>query len=166
MSKQRTTLPPIPGAGPPAPADELRVDTDRELGLPSRLDTGQPSPMLPGEQHVMRWSVASDERLDGDLVVLLTSCPPDAAGRIADHLIGANLAACVSVIEGVRSHYRWRGRVEREAETLLLIKTPSTRLDECAAVLSEVHPYEVPELVALPSAAVGAAYLRWARSVT
>lgn len=100
------------------------------------------------------------------LSVILTSCPPDHAQKIADALVQQQVAACVQAIPGVRSTYRWQGAIQRDDETVLLIKTPCARVQACMAALQAVHPYEVPEMVEIPAGQVGAAYLAWAVGAT
>ena len=100
------------------------------------------------------------ERMPESLVVL-TTCPDEAsAARIAGELIESRLAACVSR-QAVRSTYRWQGRIEDEPEVLLLIKTVGSRFAELEMRLKSLHPYDVPEIIALPITAGSAAYLSW-----
>ena len=95
------------------------------------------------------------------LRIVISSAPARAAPRIAKALVLKGVAACVSVVPGVTSTYRWKGRIERGRETLLVIKTTATRLPACLAALSSAHPYEVPEgLVLTPSASL-VAYASW-----
>ncbi|MFA6228999.1 MAG: divalent-cation tolerance protein CutA [Rhodanobacter sp.] len=104
-----------------------------------------------------------------DTVLLCYSACPDAASaqNIADTLVGEQLAACVNQLPGVRSTYRWQGAVTHDDEVLLLIKTTSTRLEALRQRLLELHPYELPELIAVPMDQGHAAYLDWVRqSVT
>ena len=100
------------------------------------------------------------------LDLILSSCPPDQAQAIADALVSRQVAACVSIVPGALSTYRWQGAVQHDAESLLLIKVPSEHRAACLAALQQVHPYAVPELVVLSATEVGAAYLAWAREVT
>ena len=94
-------------------------------------------------------------------VVLMTSVATDAdAVRIATDLVEHHLAACVQ-IQQIRSFYRWEGKIHDESELLLLIKTSARLLDEVEVRVREIHPYEVPELIALRSTAVSAPYLEW-----
>lgn len=95
------------------------------------------------------------------LVVLSTVGGAGDADRIARALVERRLAACVNVVPGVVSVYRWKGAVEREAELLLVIKTRAERLDELKEALAELHPYEVPEALALPVEGGLAPYLAW-----
>ncbi|MBM4342209.1 MAG: divalent-cation tolerance protein CutA [Deltaproteobacteria bacterium] len=100
------------------------------------------------------------------LSVILTSCPPAAAQGISDALIHSRTAACVSAIPGVLSTYRWQGQIQRDPETLLVIKTTRDQVEACMAALREVHPYTVPEMVELPADRVWEAYLDWATAET
>ncbi|PWK86665.1 divalent-cation tolerance protein CutA [Fulvimonas soli] len=98
--------------------------------------------------------------------VLLCYCTcPDAASAqaLADALVGEGLAACVNRLPGVRSTYRWRGEVNTDSEELLLIKTTAGRFAALEARLLELHPYELPELIAVPVERGHAAYLDWVR---
>jgi periplasmic divalent cation tolerance protein len=98
-----------------------------------------------------------------ELIVILCTAPDEAvAERLARGLVEAHLAACVSAIPGVKSCYRWKGKIESDSEVQLLIKTQPDRFDEIVRWLEEHHPYEVPELVALPADKVSDAYLQWA----
>ena len=97
------------------------------------------------------------------LVVILCTVPDEAtAEKLATGLVEGRLAACVNAVPGVKSFYRWQGKVEAETEIQLLIKTRSERFDELAAWISENHPYEVPEIIAIPADRVSDAYLTWA----
>ncbi len=95
-------------------------------------------------------------------VIVLCSCADlDAARRIANALVEERLAACASIVPAVESVYRWREKIERANETLLLIKTTSA----CFAALQEkilaLHSYETPEIIALPIVAGLEKYLHW-----
>jgi periplasmic divalent cation tolerance protein len=93
--------------------------------------------------------------------VVLVTAPPRRAPRLARALVARRVAACVNLVPGVRSVYRWRGRVEEARETLLVIKTSAARVPALLAAVAELHPYEVPEGIALPVVAGLAPYLRW-----
>lgn len=97
-----------------------------------------------------------------DLVVVLTTVATEEdAERLATELVGRHLAACVNVLPGVRSIYRWQGAVQDDRELLLLVKTTRARRDEIMAAIAEQHPYEVPEVVALDADAVSGPYASW-----
>ena len=85
----------------------------------------------------------------GAFRLMLSTAPADAARALARALVEEGLAACVSVVDGARSVYSWKGAVCDDAESLLLIKTTAANAAGLAARLTELHPYEVPELVSL-----------------
>lgn len=93
--------------------------------------------------------------------IVLTTCPADAAERLARGLIEARLAACVNIVPGVRSVYRWRGAIETADEVLLVIKGNSEQFGAIEAHIRAAHPYELPELIAVPVVAGLAAYVSW-----
>jgi periplasmic divalent cation tolerance protein len=94
-------------------------------------------------------------------VVLTTAPDGDVAAQLARQAVDANLAACVNVLPGVRSFYRWDGEIKDEAEVLLIAKTNGRKLQALIAGLAAAHPYECPEIVALPIAHGLPAYLEW-----
>lgn len=94
--------------------------------------------------------------------VVLCNCPDEAcADRLAKGLIEARLAACVNRLAPVQSMYRWNERIEIATEVPLLIKTTAARYPEVQDWLAAEHPYEVPEIIALPLVAGLSAYLAW-----
>ena len=96
------------------------------------------------------------------VLVCFCTCPDaDSATRLADALVGERLAACVSVVPGLRSVYRWQGAIERSDESLLLIKTSRDRLDALTARVRDLHPHELPEVVAVEVAGGLSTYLDW-----
>jgi periplasmic divalent cation tolerance protein len=98
--------------------------------------------------------------------VLLCYCTcPDAASaqRLADALVGESLAACVNRVPGIQSTYRWQGKVTTDSEELLLIKTTVERFEALKTRVLALHPYDLPELVAVPIEHAQAAYLDWVR---
>ena len=93
------------------------------------------------------------------------TCPnPDVADRLARTLVEERLAACVSRVPGLVSTYRWQGQVEVAAEVLLLIKTTQERFEALRTRLVELHPYDVPEVIACAIVAGHAPYLDWLRA--
>ena len=98
---------------------------------------------------------------DDAIVVLMTAANGEEAARLADLLIGAHLAACVQILPEIESVYRWQGKIERQAETLLLAKTTRSRFEELERQVRALHSYETPEIVALPIVAGSAPYLEW-----
>ena len=99
----------------------------------------------------------------GSYVAVLVSCGARAEARkIARAVVENRLAACVNVLETpVESFYRWKGKVQREREFLLVIKTSRGRLKKLQAEIERLHSYEVPEFIALPIVSSSPAYLRW-----
>jgi periplasmic divalent cation tolerance protein len=102
---------------------------------------------------------------ENQCIVVLCTCPEGApATQLAEQLVVENLAACVNRVAGVVSHYRWQGRVHQDTETLLLIKTTQDRLAALSARIMVLHPYELPEVVAVPVVGGLEAYLDWIRA--
>lgn len=95
------------------------------------------------------------------MVVLSTAPNESVAARLAGALVERKLAACVNLVGGVRSVYWWDGALQDDAEVLLICKTDGERLDELTRTLTELHPYDCPEVVALSVAGGNAAYLSW-----
>ena len=102
----------------------------------------------------------------GVVVVLITAPSEDEARRIGRTLVDERLAACVNVVGPIRSIYRWEGAVQEEAEHLLIVKARREDVDTLAARVRVLHPYEVPEVVALEVAGGSPSYLDWVRGAT
>jgi len=97
------------------------------------------------------------------LVIVTTTLPTEeAADLLATQLVEDGVAACVQVIGPIESTYRWEGVVERSEEYYCHCKTVEAKRDALMARIKELHPYEVPEIIAIKADAVDAAYLRWA----
>jgi len=94
-------------------------------------------------------------------VVCLVTTPPDRARPIAEALVERGLVACVNIVAGVQSVYRWKGAVEHDEEALLVVKTTRDAVDALNDALAELHPYETFELVALDVAGGAPDYLDW-----
>lgn len=102
---------------------------------------------------------------ENECLVVLCTCPDGApAAGLAEALVGERLAACVNRLPGVASCFRWEGRVQQETETLLLIKTTRARLAALTARIRELHPYELPEVIAVPVMGGLEQYLDWVRA--
>ena len=99
--------------------------------------------------------------MEGRIVVLCTVPTLETAERIAQAVVERRLAACVNVVPGLVSIYRWKGALQRDEERLLIVKTRAERFEALRAAIVELHPYEVPEVVALPVIAGHAPYLTW-----
>jgi periplasmic divalent cation tolerance protein len=98
--------------------------------------------------------------------VVLSTAPPGKAQEIAARLVEERHAACVNLIPGVRSVYRWKGAVHDDPETVLVIKTVAARVDGLIRRLIEVHPYETPEALVLAPEGGAPSYLDWVRAET
>ena len=98
------------------------------------------------------------------LVVLVTVPNAETAETLGEALVGERLAACVNVVGGVRSIYRWKGAVERDEELLCVCKTTRAGFERLRARVVELHPYELPEVVALPIELGHAPYLEWIKA--
>jgi periplasmic divalent cation tolerance protein len=97
-----------------------------------------------------------------DAVVVLTTLPTaDAAAQLAKTLVGEKLAACANVLPALRSIYRWQGKVQDENEVLVLLKTQKALFSRLKERILALHPYEVPEVLAIPVEQGDAAYLDW-----
>lgn len=95
-------------------------------------------------------------------VLVLTTLGPDFDARsLARAIVEARLAACVNIIDGIHSVYRWEGRVAADDEQLLVIKTTDARIDALREMLFTLHPYDVPEFVVIPIESTSEAYGNW-----
>ena len=102
-----------------------------------------------------------------DKVIVYTTCGNNSdADKLARALVEQRLAACVNVVDGARSIYRWNEAVEQASEALLVIKTMAERYGELEAAIRERSTYELPEIVAVPIAQGLADYLEWVRAAT
>ena len=100
-----------------------------------------------------------------DAIIILCTCPDEeTAVRLAKGLLESRMAACVNVLPGIRSIYRWQGALCEESEALMVIKSLASCFEELESWLLEHHPYEVPEIMALPPSRVAADYLAWIES--
>jgi len=95
------------------------------------------------------------------LIVLVTAPNIEEASRIADALVGGRLAACVNILSGIESVYRWKGRVARDSETLMIIKTTDERYAELEVQIKALHSYTTPEVIAIRIERGSEAYLKW-----
>jgi len=104
--------------------------------------------------------------MTNELVVLVTTSTSDDAYKIADALVAERLAGCVNIIPAIESVYRWEGKVTRDTETLMIIKTTSERYPEVERRVKELHTYSTPEVVALRIERGSEQYLNWVRDAT
>ncbi len=109
----------------------------------------------------LHWEKTMAEERVQARIVLTTAGSPEEAGRLGRILVEERLAACVSVVPGVESIYRWKGEVESATEVLMLIKTGSDQLAALEAQLRALHSYETPEFLVLGVESGSQPYLEW-----
>lgn len=95
------------------------------------------------------------------IVILITAGNMDEASKIAHALVERKLAACVNLIDPIRSVYRWEGKVAEDSEVLLVVKSSRELFDEVRRAVEELHSYHVPELICLPIIDGSPNYLNW-----
>ncbi|MFH0966833.1 MAG: divalent-cation tolerance protein CutA [Methanobacteriota archaeon] len=100
-----------------------------------------------------------------DICVVYCTAPQDQSAKIARELLERRLVACVNITP-VRSLYRWEGHICDDAEDLLIIKTRPTQLDDLIALIKAIHPYDLPEVIALPVIHGSPEYLDWVMNET
>ena len=110
---------------------------------------------------------ASESAGDDEVLVVFCAVPTREVGEaIAEALVGERLAACVNLLPGVRSVYRWKGEVHRDDEVLAVMKTTAGRFEALRARVCALHPYELPEVLSVPSGPAHLPYLAWVRDET
>lgn len=101
---------------------------------------------------------------DTALMAVLTTVPDaDVAERLATRLVEERLAACSNLVPGVTSIFRWNGQVQRETEVLVILKTTQAAFPQLRARIIELHPYDVPEVLVIPTPDGSTAYMDWVR---
>lgn len=118
--------------------------------------------------RIMRSSEMNEGQNDAGKVVLLLTTFPDkeTARQIGTIWIESQLAACVNILPGVESIYRWKGGTERSEEVQVIVKTVCSRLPKLEASLRELHPYELPEVLVLFPESGSEEFFAWIRSET
>ena len=104
--------------------------------------------------------------MSDELIVFVTVPSSEKGEELANAVVAERLAACVNLLGPLQSIYRWQGEICRETEHLLLIKTTRARYVELEARVCELHPYDVPEVIAVPIACGSAPYLAWLQGAT
>jgi periplasmic divalent cation tolerance protein len=100
--------------------------------------------------------------MTSDYIVVFVTCADESVARnLAAAVLEPRLAACVNILPGVRSLYRWNGEIQDDAEVMCIMKTRADRFEDLRRAIAEAHPYEVPEIIALPIAAGHKPYLDW-----
>lgn len=100
------------------------------------------------------------------IAVFITASKEEEAVHIAKELVGSGLAACVNIIRDIRSVYSWQGKIEDEAEVLLVAKTRAELFEDLMKKIKALHSYSVPEIIALPIVEGSEDYLTWLRNET
>ena len=95
------------------------------------------------------------------IIVLITTGSEEEAHKIAESLVKGKKAACVNIVPGVDSLFRWEGKIDSARESLLLVKTTASLFPEIVELVKRTHSYEVPEIIALPIIAGSEDYLKW-----
>lgn len=98
------------------------------------------------------------------IVVLVTAADAEEAARLAEMLVGAQLAACVQILPAMSSVFRWKGTIQWQNEILLIAKTERPKFEKFVREVRAIHSYETPEIVALPITAGSDSYLEWLSS--
>ena len=99
--------------------------------------------------------------------IAMVTCPDEeTAERISEVILQKRLGACVNVMPGITSRYWWKGKIEKDSEVLMLIKTKEALLEKIEETVKEHHPYDVPEVIAVPIAFGSSEYLNWIDSET
>jgi len=99
-------------------------------------------------------------------VILVTVANQEEAVRIGEGVVKAKLAACANVVPGIQSIYRWKGKVVKSEEFLLILKSSKARYSELEKAIKAMHTYEIPEIIALPVKEGLDQYLRWVQTET
>lgn len=109
----------------------------------------------------------NSESIDSEAILVITNLPdPQSAARLAEKLVEQHLAACVNILAPCASVYRWQGKIENATETPLLIKTVRTHYGKVEEAIRINHPYELPEIIAIPIESGLPAYLSWVAAQT
>ncbi len=100
--------------------------------------------------------------MDEEFLVVITTCPdPESARCLATKAVQSGLAACVNQLPGVNSFYSWEGKLQQTVEIMLLFKTRRSAYEALETLLQDAHPYELPEIIAVPITHGSPGYLKW-----
>ena len=102
----------------------------------------------------------------GEIVVLITAATEEEGQRISKALVEEGAVACVNILPGIKSIFRWKGKVTEEHEVLLIAKTVGNAFDRVVSIVRVNHSYEVPEIISLPIQCGTPDYLSWVRAMT
>ena len=95
------------------------------------------------------------------IVILVAAPNQQVAKKIAEHIVNKRLAACVNLLPGIRSIYRWQGKIEDDSEILMIIKSRRAKFEELSQSIASMHPYDTPEILALDVSQGSEKYLNW-----
>jgi periplasmic divalent cation tolerance protein len=109
------------------------------------------------------WFLAGKSKTMSEIIVLSTADTLELAKKIASALVEDHEAACVNIVPGIHSIYRWEGKINEGAEFLLLIKSKAEKFEAIRSTICRIHTYQTPEVIALSIAAGDANYLDWLR---
>ncbi len=110
---------------------------------------------------------AQGQAMQSDTLLVMTTCPDaEHAEALTVRLIESRLAACINQLPGIRSVYRWEGELKSGSEVMLMIKTPADKWPALEAAIKAEHPYELPEIIAVPISDGHKPYLDWIRTTT
>jgi periplasmic divalent cation tolerance protein len=95
------------------------------------------------------------------IVIMITVPSREVGEQVANALVEGRLVACVNIVPGISSIYQWQGNIEQEDELLLIAKSRATLFNRVATLVKQIHPYDVPEVIAIPIVAGSSEYLAW-----
>ena len=98
--------------------------------------------------------------------LIMSTCPEKEAEGLAERLLGERVVACVNIINGITSKYWWKGKIETDKESLLLMKTTPQLVEKVIGKIREMHSYEVPEIIEIDIGGGNPDYLKWIEEVT
>lgn len=104
--------------------------------------------------------------METDALIAYVTCPPDQAESLAQVLIECRAAACVNIVPAVQSIYRWQGKMQRDTEALLIIKSTARQVEALRSAVLQHHPYELPEFIVVKVAQGHPEYLQWIHDAT
>lgn len=96
--------------------------------------------------------------------IVLTNFPVELAKEAARKIVNSKLAGCVNLVPKIESVYEWEGKIVEEAESMLLIKSTESKLDDLFAFIKKIHPYQVPEIAVIEPVSINAEYLQWLKA--
>jgi periplasmic divalent cation tolerance protein len=108
----------------------------------------------------------TDRGTDQEIVILVTAASEEEAGKIGSALVEAGLVACANILPRIQSIFFWEGKVAHEQESLLLLKSRTVLFEKVVAMVTSIHSYSLPEVIAFPITMGAAPYLAWIRETT